>query len=62
MPPALRWGRDPATLDVAVGQIVTTPESNKDRDESDSGARFEFTSTGLWPMNGEDSRSKASPT
>ena len=38
-------GRDPATLDVAVGQIVTTPESNKDRDESDSGARFEFTST-----------------
>jgi alkanesulfonate monooxygenase SsuD/methylene tetrahydromethanopterin reductase-like flavin-dependent oxidoreductase (luciferase family) len=37
-------GRDPATLDVTVGQIVTTPESNQNRDESDSAARFEFTS------------------
>jgi alkanesulfonate monooxygenase SsuD/methylene tetrahydromethanopterin reductase-like flavin-dependent oxidoreductase (luciferase family) len=37
-------GRDPATLDVTVGQIVTTPESNQNRDESDNSARFEFTS------------------
>jgi alkanesulfonate monooxygenase SsuD/methylene tetrahydromethanopterin reductase-like flavin-dependent oxidoreductase (luciferase family) len=37
-------GRDPATLDVTVGQILTTPESKKDRDEADSGARFEFAS------------------
>jgi alkanesulfonate monooxygenase SsuD/methylene tetrahydromethanopterin reductase-like flavin-dependent oxidoreductase (luciferase family) len=37
-------GRDPATLDVTVGQIVTTPASNQNRDESDSAGRFEFTS------------------
>ena len=37
-------GRDPTTLDVTVGQIVTTPGSNQNRDESDSAARFEFTS------------------
>jgi alkanesulfonate monooxygenase SsuD/methylene tetrahydromethanopterin reductase-like flavin-dependent oxidoreductase (luciferase family) len=37
-------GRDLATLDVTVGQIVTTPESNQNRDESDNAARFEFTS------------------
>ncbi len=37
-------GRDPATLDVTVGQIVMTPDSTADRDESDSAARFTFTS------------------
>ncbi len=37
-------GRDPATLDVTVGQIVATPESTQDRDESDSAGRFEFAS------------------
>jgi alkanesulfonate monooxygenase SsuD/methylene tetrahydromethanopterin reductase-like flavin-dependent oxidoreductase (luciferase family) len=37
-------GRDPATLDVTVGQIVANPESAQGRDESDSAARFEFTS------------------
>jgi alkanesulfonate monooxygenase SsuD/methylene tetrahydromethanopterin reductase-like flavin-dependent oxidoreductase (luciferase family) len=37
-------GRDPATLDVTVGQTVTTPASNQNRDESDSAGRFEFTS------------------
>jgi alkanesulfonate monooxygenase SsuD/methylene tetrahydromethanopterin reductase-like flavin-dependent oxidoreductase (luciferase family) len=37
-------GRDPTTLDVTVGQIVTMPGSKENRDEADSGARFEFTS------------------
>ena len=37
-------GRDPASLEVTVGQIVMTPESTQDRDESDSAARFVFTS------------------
>jgi alkanesulfonate monooxygenase SsuD/methylene tetrahydromethanopterin reductase-like flavin-dependent oxidoreductase (luciferase family) len=37
-------GRDPATLDVTVGQIVATPESTQGRDEPDSAARFAFTS------------------
>jgi alkanesulfonate monooxygenase SsuD/methylene tetrahydromethanopterin reductase-like flavin-dependent oxidoreductase (luciferase family) len=37
-------GRDPATLDVTVGQIVSTPESTQGRDEPDSAARFAFTS------------------
>ena len=35
--------RDPATLDVTVGQIVTTPETTQDREESESARRFEFT-------------------
>jgi alkanesulfonate monooxygenase SsuD/methylene tetrahydromethanopterin reductase-like flavin-dependent oxidoreductase (luciferase family) len=37
-------GRDPATLDVAVGQIVATPETTQDREESNSAGRYEFTS------------------
>ena len=37
-------GRDPATVDVTVGQIVMTPDSGRDRDESDRAARFTFTS------------------
>ena len=37
-------GRDPTTLDVTVGQIVVTPESTQDRDESESAARFAFAS------------------
>jgi alkanesulfonate monooxygenase SsuD/methylene tetrahydromethanopterin reductase-like flavin-dependent oxidoreductase (luciferase family) len=37
-------GRDPATLAVTVGQIVTTLEATQDREESDSARRFEFTS------------------
>jgi alkanesulfonate monooxygenase SsuD/methylene tetrahydromethanopterin reductase-like flavin-dependent oxidoreductase (luciferase family) len=37
-------GRDPTTLDVTVGQIVTTPESTQDRDESDRAGRFQFAS------------------
>jgi alkanesulfonate monooxygenase SsuD/methylene tetrahydromethanopterin reductase-like flavin-dependent oxidoreductase (luciferase family) len=37
-------GRDPDTLDVTVGQIVALPEPTQDRDESDSAARFAFTS------------------
>jgi alkanesulfonate monooxygenase SsuD/methylene tetrahydromethanopterin reductase-like flavin-dependent oxidoreductase (luciferase family) len=37
-------GRDPATLDVTVGQIVATPESSPDREESDSTGRYEFAS------------------
>lgn len=45
-------GRDPATLDVTVGQIVTTPEMTQDREKSDSDRRFEFTSAedlaGAW--------------
>jgi alkanesulfonate monooxygenase SsuD/methylene tetrahydromethanopterin reductase-like flavin-dependent oxidoreductase (luciferase family) len=38
-------GRDPATLDVTVGQIVATPKATQDRQESDSAGRFEFTSS-----------------
>ena len=37
-------GRDPTTLDVTVGQIVATPETAADRDESDSARRFQFAS------------------
>ena len=37
-------GRDPATLDVTVGQIVATSETTPDREESDSAGRYEFTS------------------
>jgi alkanesulfonate monooxygenase SsuD/methylene tetrahydromethanopterin reductase-like flavin-dependent oxidoreductase (luciferase family) len=37
-------GRDPATLDVTVGQIVVIPEPAQDREESDSAGRFEFNS------------------
>ncbi|HEX2280835.1 MAG TPA: hypothetical protein VHG52_03635, partial [Thermomicrobiales bacterium] len=37
-------GRDPATLEVTVGQIVASPESTRDGDGSESAARFEFTS------------------
>jgi hypothetical protein len=37
-------GRDPGTLDITVGQIVMTPDSRQDGDESDSAARFTFTS------------------
>jgi alkanesulfonate monooxygenase SsuD/methylene tetrahydromethanopterin reductase-like flavin-dependent oxidoreductase (luciferase family) len=37
-------GRNPATLDVTVGQIVATPETMRDREESDSASRYEFTS------------------
>jgi len=37
-------GRDPSTLDVTVGQIVATPETTQDSDESDDAARFRFTS------------------
>lgn len=37
-------GRDPATLDVTVGQIVVIPEPGQDREESDSAGRFEFNS------------------
>jgi len=52
-------GRDSATLDVTVGQIVTTPESNQNRDESDNSARFEFTSAedlaGEWQQFEEQS-------
>jgi len=35
--------RDPATLDVTVGQIVATPETTQDREESDSASRYAFT-------------------
>jgi alkanesulfonate monooxygenase SsuD/methylene tetrahydromethanopterin reductase-like flavin-dependent oxidoreductase (luciferase family) len=52
-------GRDPATLDVTVGQTVTTPASNQNRDESDSAGRFEFTSAeelaGEWQQFEEQS-------
>jgi alkanesulfonate monooxygenase SsuD/methylene tetrahydromethanopterin reductase-like flavin-dependent oxidoreductase (luciferase family) len=37
-------GRDPATLDVTVGQIVATPGMPQDGDESDRDRRFEFPS------------------
>jgi alkanesulfonate monooxygenase SsuD/methylene tetrahydromethanopterin reductase-like flavin-dependent oxidoreductase (luciferase family) len=37
-------GRDPGTLDVTVGQIVATPETTRDPDESASTGRFSFTS------------------
>ena len=37
-------GRDPATLEVTVGQIVASPESTREGGESESAARFEFTS------------------
>jgi len=37
-------GRDPATLDVTVGQIVATPEPTQDSKESDSAGRFAFIS------------------
>ena len=37
-------GRDPATLDVNVGQIVATPVTTQERNESDGAGRFEFTS------------------
>lgn len=37
-------GRDPATLEVTVGQIVASAESADDGDESDRAARFAFTS------------------
>jgi alkanesulfonate monooxygenase SsuD/methylene tetrahydromethanopterin reductase-like flavin-dependent oxidoreductase (luciferase family) len=37
-------GRDPTTLDVTVGQIVATPDTNDDRDETDSARRFQFDS------------------
>ena len=37
-------GRDPATLDVTVGQIVVIPEPAQDREESDSAGRFELNS------------------
>ena len=36
-------GRDPATLDVTVGQIVASSELPPDGDQSDRDARFEFT-------------------
>ena len=36
-------GRDPATLDITVGQMVAAPEPTADRDERDRTARFEFT-------------------
>ena len=35
-------GRDPATLDVTVGQIVATPETTPDREDSASTGRYEF--------------------
>ncbi len=37
-------GRDPATLDVTVGQIVANPVATEDRLDPDSARRFEFTS------------------
>jgi alkanesulfonate monooxygenase SsuD/methylene tetrahydromethanopterin reductase-like flavin-dependent oxidoreductase (luciferase family) len=37
-------GRNPATLDVTVGQIVITPETIQDWDESDDAGRYQFTS------------------
>jgi alkanesulfonate monooxygenase SsuD/methylene tetrahydromethanopterin reductase-like flavin-dependent oxidoreductase (luciferase family) len=37
-------GRDPATIDVTVGQIVATPETTQDGQETDRAARFEFNS------------------
>ena len=37
-------GRDPATLDVTVGQIVSIPDTSQDQEESDSARRFEFAS------------------
>jgi alkanesulfonate monooxygenase SsuD/methylene tetrahydromethanopterin reductase-like flavin-dependent oxidoreductase (luciferase family) len=40
-------GRDPATLDVTVGQIVATPKATQDREQSDSTGRFEFSSAAV---------------
>jgi alkanesulfonate monooxygenase SsuD/methylene tetrahydromethanopterin reductase-like flavin-dependent oxidoreductase (luciferase family) len=37
-------GRDPATLDVTVGQIVARPEATQDEGDADRAARFAFTS------------------
>jgi alkanesulfonate monooxygenase SsuD/methylene tetrahydromethanopterin reductase-like flavin-dependent oxidoreductase (luciferase family) len=37
-------GRDPTTLDVTVGQIVATPETTEDQDDSDRASRFHFAS------------------
>jgi alkanesulfonate monooxygenase SsuD/methylene tetrahydromethanopterin reductase-like flavin-dependent oxidoreductase (luciferase family) len=36
-------GRDPATLDVTVGQIVARPEATQDEGDADRAARFAFT-------------------
>src|SRR5215213_3264089 len=37
-------GRDPSTLDVTVGQVVATPVTTQERNESESAARFNFSS------------------
>ena len=37
-------GRDPTTLEVTVGQIVATPRSTQDSNDSDSAGRFQFAS------------------
>jgi len=37
-------GRDPASLEVTVGQIVASPDSTSDGEESDRAKRFEFSS------------------
>jgi alkanesulfonate monooxygenase SsuD/methylene tetrahydromethanopterin reductase-like flavin-dependent oxidoreductase (luciferase family) len=37
-------GRDPTSLEVTVGQIVATPDTNDDRDETESARRFQFDS------------------
>ena len=38
-------GRDPATLELTVGQIVATPEPARDADADERGERFEFASS-----------------